>query len=87
MALTIKDALQTLLDQVDYTNKACAPTEMVAAVLPTEVIAICRDAIKQEEYYEKTLAEFLKENPLARTRYTDYLTRLVEWLEKRGERK
>lgn len=39
-------ALLTLMDQVDYRNGACAPTEMVAAVLPTIVLEICDEAIK-----------------------------------------
>ena len=46
--LTCKEALQLILDQVDYTNNACGPTEMVGAVLPTEVIARAREAIKAE---------------------------------------
>jgi hypothetical protein len=41
----LKAALLTVLDQVDYTRGACAPTEMVAAVLPVEVIALARKAI------------------------------------------
>ena len=42
--MTPADALRTLLDQVDYTIGACGPTEMVDAVLPREVIALCRKA-------------------------------------------
>jgi hypothetical protein len=38
-------ALRVLLDQVDYTAGACAPTEMVGAVLPRDVIALCRNAL------------------------------------------
>jgi hypothetical protein len=37
--------LQVVLDQVDYTADACAPTEMVAAVLSTDVIKEARAAI------------------------------------------
>jgi len=38
-------ALRVLLDQVDYTAKACRPNEMVGAVLSREVIAMCREAL------------------------------------------
>lgn len=41
-------ALQTVLDQVDYTNGACRFTEMVGAVLPKEVIVLARKAIADE---------------------------------------
>lgn len=44
-ALTTTEALRVILDQVDYTKDACSPTEMVGAVLSTEVIQICRDAL------------------------------------------
>jgi hypothetical protein len=50
-ALTCKQALQTLLDQVDYTKKACSPTTMVAAALDTTVIDKCREAIAEEKLY------------------------------------
>lgn len=46
--LTCKEALQVVLDCVDYTkpaNPACRATEMVGAVLPKEVIAKAREAI------------------------------------------
>lgn len=39
------EALHTILDAVDYTSHACAPTEMVAAVLPSETIQIARSAL------------------------------------------
>lgn len=39
------EALRLLLDQVDYTKGACGPTELVAAVLSTQVIEICRQAL------------------------------------------
>jgi hypothetical protein len=45
--LTIREALLTVLNQVDYTVGACSPTEMVAAVLPTEIIALARAALKE----------------------------------------
>jgi hypothetical protein len=44
-----RDALLTLLDQVDYTVGNCMPNDMVAAVLPQEVITLCREAIRQSE--------------------------------------
>jgi hypothetical protein len=48
--LTCADALRTLLDQVDYMADppACRVNEMVGAVLPTEVIALCREALANE---------------------------------------
>ena len=42
-----RTALETLLDQVDYTNGACAPTEMVGAVLPKEVITLAKRTIQE----------------------------------------
>ena len=39
-------ALLTLLDHVDYTSGACTVTEMVGAVLPEEMIALCRETAK-----------------------------------------
>ncbi|MDB4871997.1 MAG: hypothetical protein JWL97_3001 [Gemmatimonadales bacterium] len=39
---TVRAALQVILDCVDYTQGACAPTEMVGAVLPKEVIEKAR---------------------------------------------
>jgi hypothetical protein len=38
-------ALRTLLDHVDYTSGACRMTELVGAVLPREVIALCRASL------------------------------------------
>jgi hypothetical protein len=43
----ILQALRVLLDQVDYTSGACTMTEMVGAVLPREVLAKARAAIKR----------------------------------------
>lgn len=40
------EALQLLLDHVDYTNLSCGPTEMVGAVLPKQVIDTCREVIR-----------------------------------------
>lgn len=56
-ALDCKTALLTLLDQVDYTNGACSPTEMVGAVLPKEVIELCRGAIENSPDYKSALQE------------------------------
>lgn len=46
--LTCKEALQLLLDQVDFTKGACSPTNMVGAVLPKDVIERCHEAIDSE---------------------------------------
>ena len=37
-------ALALVLDHVDYTSGACGPTEMVAATLPKEILAIAKEA-------------------------------------------
>lgn len=42
--MTPREALLLLLDQVDYTARNCQPNEMVGAVLPVEVIKLCREA-------------------------------------------
>ncbi len=44
--MTCKEALQLLLDQCDYQSGACAITEMVGAVIPPEVLVLCREAVK-----------------------------------------
>lgn len=42
----LRTALETILDQVDYTGKhGCPATSMVGAVLQREVIAFARDAL------------------------------------------
>jgi hypothetical protein len=41
----LRVALATVLDQVDYTQGACSPTEMVAAVLPQPVLEFARAAL------------------------------------------
>lgn len=46
--LTIEEALMTVLDQVDYVRGNCAPTEMVAAVLPKEIILLAHEALEEE---------------------------------------
>lgn len=43
--MNVATALRTLLDQVDYTAGACRPNELVGAVLPAEIIKLCRDAL------------------------------------------
>lgn len=43
--LSTAEALRLILDQVDYTKGACGPTELVGAVLSTQVIEICRRAL------------------------------------------
>lgn len=65
MGLSVREALQTVLDQVDYTSGACTPTEMVAAVLPVEVIKLAREALSApvtlrfagEDYVYKEIEE------------------------------
>lgn len=44
----IKEALQVVLDCVDYTASNCAVNDMVGAVLPREVIAKARQALMEE---------------------------------------
>lgn len=46
MTMTPLEALLLLLDQVDYMSGACRINEAVGAVLPVEVIELCREAIK-----------------------------------------
>jgi len=46
--LTPAEALRLLLDQVDYTAGACAPTELVGAVLDKSVIETCKRALARE---------------------------------------
>ena len=43
----LREALKLLLDQVDYTVRACRLTDMVGAVLDSKVIAKCREALKK----------------------------------------
>ena len=43
--ITVKEALATILDAVDYTNGACSLTEMVGAVLPEILITNARQAL------------------------------------------
>lgn len=46
--MTCREALQTVLDCVDYTNGACRPNELVGACLPMDVIAIAKKAIQED---------------------------------------
>ena len=41
----VVEALNVVLDQVDYTTGAGAPTEMVGALLSTDVIRLARNAL------------------------------------------
>lgn len=43
--MTCCEALQLLLDQVDFTVGACSPTDMVGACIPTGVLDKCHEAI------------------------------------------
>jgi hypothetical protein len=45
--MTPLEALLLLLDQVDYTAGNCRMTEMVGAVLPKQVIALCRKTAEE----------------------------------------
>jgi hypothetical protein len=42
----LRMALQLVLDQVDYTAKACKPNEMVGACLSTEVLDNAHQALE-----------------------------------------
>jgi hypothetical protein len=44
--MDVESALRTLLDHVDYTAGNCAPNEMVGALVPAQVINLCREALK-----------------------------------------
>ncbi len=39
--------IETLLDQVDYTNKACSITTMVGAVLSKQTLDYIKETLKQ----------------------------------------
>ena len=45
--MTVREALLTLLDQVDYTQGNCSPTDRVVAALPVKVIELCREALAE----------------------------------------
>lgn len=44
--MNTKAALQTVLDQVDYTEGACGLTEPVSACLPTTVIELAHQSLR-----------------------------------------
>lgn len=44
-----RTALLTLLDSMDYTVGNCRPNEMVGAVVPAEMIRMCRQAAQQKD--------------------------------------
>jgi len=50
--LSCKEALQLILDCVDYTTNACRLDDMVGAVLSSSVIELARGAIKSEQARE-----------------------------------
>ena len=45
---TTGEALQLILDSVDYTDGACSLNEMVGAVLPKRIIELAKAAIVAE---------------------------------------
>ncbi len=51
-----RTALLTLLDSMDYTVGNCRPNEMVGAVVPAEMIRMCREAAQQSRAADATLA-------------------------------
>lgn len=51
------EALQTILDSVDYTSGACSVTDMVGAVLQVEVIQMAKVAISEANHEELARAE------------------------------
>ena len=53
--MNTREALQLVLDHVDYTASACGPAEMVAAVLPSRVLLICHEVLGQNPDMENTL--------------------------------
>ena len=42
----MRQALQTILDAVDYTVGNCRPNEMVGAVLPVELIKQAKESLQ-----------------------------------------
>lgn len=48
-ALELAAVLHVILDQVDYTQRACRPVEMVAAVLPVSTIERARATLAAYE--------------------------------------
>ena len=60
--MDIRTALLTILDQVDYANGACRVNDMVGAVLPKEVIALARQALKEDEERIRRQPELQEKN-------------------------
>jgi hypothetical protein len=60
-----KTALITVLDQIDYTTRACQIYEMVGSVLPRVIIDMARDAIKNDNDTEQNAAILAAGNKLA----------------------
>lgn len=48
--MNAREALQVVLDSVDYTAGNCRVNEMVGAVLPRSIILLAREAIEEEPY-------------------------------------
>lgn len=46
--MTCREALQLLLDQVDFERGACSLTDMVGQCIPAGVLEKCREAVKAE---------------------------------------
>ena len=46
--MTCREALQLLLDQVDFERGACSLTDMVGQCIPAGVLAKCRGAVAAE---------------------------------------
>jgi hypothetical protein len=80
-----KTALITVLDQIDYTTRACQVNEMIGAVLPRAVISMARDAIKTDT--EQLAALLATGNAMAEAvegtmEYTDFCGADIEKLNK-----
>lgn len=46
--MTCREALQLLLDQIDFERGACSLTDMVGQCIPAGVLEKCREAVKAE---------------------------------------
>lgn len=60
-----KEALQAILNLVDYTDYNCSPGDAVEAVLPRSVIRAAKDAIvfdDEKEYHRKQKGEVEQED-------------------------
>ena len=47
--MTCREALQLLLDQIDFERGACSLTDMVGQCIPNGVLAKCREAVAAEK--------------------------------------